>query len=232
LLNRASSSVSTSVLPDGQSAQAIFHAGTFTGDLPSTVDVTVNVALSAHTLEISVSASNTGKVPLPFGIGWKPFFAIPSGDRANALLVIPSSTVFETNGHSGLPTGRILQIDGTPLDFSRPRGTRLGASLDQTYTSLQSSLLADGPLTEILDTSYNVALRIIPTSSNIADLHVIAPANKPWISIGPDTNADDPLGPEWNPRGSGIATLAPGATLQWKVRLEIAPLTPADLPLQ
>lgn len=233
LLNLGASQVTTAVQPDGQSAQALFHAGSFSGDLPSTVDVTVDVELSAHTLEITVSASNTGKEPLPFGIGWKPFFAIPSGDRANALLIIPSTTVVETNGHTGLPSGRTLQIDGTPLDFSHARGTRLGAGLDQTYTNLQSTtLLADGPTAELRDTDYNVTLRVIPISSNVTSMHVIAPAGKPWVSIGPDTNLDDPLGPEWtDPRNSGIVSLAPGSSMVWKTRLEIAPLAPAEAPL-
>ena len=232
LLNLPSSAVTTAVLPDGQSAQATFHAGSFSGALPSTVDVTVLVELSAHTLDLTVSASNTGKEPVPFGIGWKPFFAIPSGNRANALLVVPSAAVAETSSRTGLPTGRTLQIDGTPLDFSHIRGTRLGASLDQTYTNLQSTLLADGPTAEIHDTVDNVTLRVIPTSSNVTSMHVVAPANKPWISIGPDTNLDDPLGPEWaDPRNSGIVALAPGASMVWKVRLEIAPLAPAEAPL-
>jgi aldose 1-epimerase len=232
LLNLGASAVTTAVQPDGQSAQATFHAGSFSGALPSTVDITVLVELSAHTLDLTVSASNTGKEPVPFGIGWKPIFAIPSGDRANAQLVVPSTTVVETSSRTGLPTGRTLQIDGTPLDFSHVRGTRLGAGLDQTYTNLQSSLLADGPTAEIHDTLDNVTLRVIPTSSNIISMHVVAPANKPWISIGPDTNLDDPLGPEWtDPRNSGIVALSPGASIVWKARLEIAPLAPAQAPL-
>jgi hypothetical protein len=232
LLSLPSTEVKTAVLPDGQSAQALFHAGSFSGALPSTVDVTVQVELSAHTLELTVSAINTGKAPLPFGIGWKPFFAIPSGDPANALLTIPSTSAIERNDRTGLPTGRILQIDGTPLDFSHVRGSKLGTSLDQTYTNLQSGLLADGPMATLSDTAYNVTLRVIPTTSNVIDMHVVVPAGKPWVSIGPNTNADDPLGAEWaDPRNSGIVTLAPGASMQWKVRLEIAPLAPAEAPL-
>ena len=232
MLNLVASDVKTEVQNDGQSAQAIFHAGSFNGSLPSTVEVAITVELAAHTIDLAISVSNTGKAPIPFGIGWQPLFAIPSGDRANAQLVIPSSTVFETNKQTGLPTGRTLQIDGTELDLSRTRGTRLGASLDQTYTKLQSTLAADGPVAELRDSVDNVSLREISTTTNIMALHVSAPAYKRWVSIGPDTNADDPLGPEWAGSGnSGIATLAPGATMDWKVRLEIAPFSAADVPV-
>ena len=232
MLNLGASEVKTGVLPDGQSAQAIFHAGSFSGSLPSTIDVTVQVELSAHTLNLTVTASNTGKEPVPFGIGWQPLFAVPSGDRANALLVIPSGSVIEKSDRTGLPTGRTLQIDGGALDLSHARGTPLPSNLDQTYTKLQSSLVADGPVAEIRDKAYNVTLREIPMTSNIIALHVLAPAGKPWVSIGPDTNVDDPLGPEWaGSSNSGIATLAPGTSMQWKVRLEIATIEPADVPV-
>jgi hypothetical protein len=64
---------------------------------------------------------------------------------------------------------------------------------------------------------------VIPLTPDITSMRVIAPADKAWVSIGPNTNLDDPFGPEWdNPENAGMITLAPGATLRWKVRLEIS----------
>jgi aldose 1-epimerase len=83
-------------------------------------------------------------------------------------------------------------------------------------------LLASEPIAELRDPSYNVSLQLIPMTSNITSMHVIAPDDKSWVSIGPNTNADDPFGKEWvQPEDAGIVTLAPGATMQWKVRLQI-----------
>jgi hypothetical protein len=49
------------------------------------------------------------------------------------------------------------------------------------------------------------------------------------VSIGPNTNFDDPFGPEWaSPEGAGMVILAPGATFQWKVRVEISLISTAE----
>ncbi len=51
----------------------------------------------------------------------------------------------------------------------------------------------------------------------------MAPAGANYVSLGMQTNYDDALGKEWN--GDGIVTLAPGQSLEWKVRLEIFAIT-------
>jgi aldose 1-epimerase len=223
LLNRGADGVKSDVLPDGQTLQAVFHTGNFSGDWPSTVDVTVDAQLTAHDLDLTVTAKNTGTEPMPFGTGWHPFFAIPSGDRTDALLRIPSQTVEEVDRRTGLPTGRMVAVNDSVRDFSRAAGTRIGVgNLNETYTKLQPDI-DDGPIAEIRDPAYNVKLRIIPLTSNITSMRVISPVDKSWVSIGPNTNLDDPFGAEWSdPAAAGIITLAPGATFKWKVRLELS----------
>jgi len=225
LLSRAADSVKSDVLPDGQSVTAVFHAGDFSGNWLSTIDVTVEAQLTAHDLDLTVTAQNTGQQPAPFGMGWHPFFAIPSGDRANALLSVPSQTIMEVNKQSGKPTGRMVSVTGKDGDFSKSGGTKLGLSpLGETYTSLLSGV-ASGPVAELSDPSYNYRLSVIPLTPDITSLRVIAPGDKAWVSIGPNTNLDDPFGPEWDsPENAGMITLAPGATLRWKVRIEISQL--------
>jgi aldose 1-epimerase len=223
LLNRGADSVKSDVLPDGQSALAVFHAGDFSGSWPSTVDVTVQAELTAHDLDLTITATNTGQQPAPFGIGWHPLFAIPSGNRADALLRIPSQTTIEIDRRSGMPTGKTMEVGDTISDFSRAGGTRLGMdSLNQTYANLKSNE-GSGPVAELSDPAYNFKLSVIPLTASITNMRVIAPSDKSWVSIGPNTNLDDPFGPEWgNPENAGMITLAPGATLRWKVRVEIS----------
>jgi len=222
LLNRGADSVKSEVLPDGQSIVAVFHAGDFSGNWLSTIDVTVEAQLTAHDLDLTVTAKNTGQQQAPFGVGWHPFFAIPSGNRAEALLSVPSQTIMDVNKQSGTPTGRILTITGKQQDFSRSSGTRLGLTpLNETYTTLLSGE-GTGPVAELSDPSYNYRLSILPLTSDITSMRVISPADKAWVSIGPDTNLDDPFGPEWDsPENAGMITLAPGQTFRWKVRLEV-----------
>jgi hypothetical protein len=59
-------------------------------------------------------------------------------------------------------------------------------------------------------------------TANFSNFHVIAPAGKPWISIEPASNVSDPLGHEWSNRTElGLQDLKPGASVQWKIRLEL-----------
>jgi galactose mutarotase-like enzyme len=225
LLNRGADSVKSDVLPDGQSVVAVFHAGDFSGNWLSTIEVTVQAQLTAHDLDMTVTAKNTGQQPAPFGVGWHPLFAIPSGNRADASLSIPSQTIMEVNKQSGMPTGRTVSVANSALDLSKLGGVKLGTTpINATYTSLLSGA-GSGPVAELSDPSYNYRLSVIPLTPDITSMRVIAPADKGWVSIGPNTNLDDPFGPEWdNPENAGMITLAPGATLRWKVRLEISQL--------
>jgi aldose 1-epimerase len=225
LLSRGADSVKSDVLPDGQSVVAVFHAGDFSGNWLSTIEVVVEAELTAHDLDITVTAKNTGQQPAPFGVGWHPYFAIPSGNRADALLSVPSQTIMEVSKQSGLPTGRMLSVANSAQDLSKSGGTKLGTTpIDAVYTSLLSGV-GSGPMAELSDPSYNYRLSVIPLTPDITSMRVIAPADKGWVSIGPNTNLDDPFGPEWdNPENAGLITLAPGATLKWKVRLEISQL--------
>ncbi|MGA7156802.1 MAG: aldose 1-epimerase [Acidobacteriaceae bacterium] len=225
LLNRGADSVKSDVLPDGQSVTAVFHAGDFSGNWPSTVEVTVQAQLTAHDLDLTVTAKNTGQQPAPFGIGWHPFFAIPSGNRADALLTIPSQTIMEVNHQSGIPTGRMTSVAGTAEDFYHSGGTKLGTTpISATYTNLISGV-GTGPVAELTDPAYNLKMSLIPLTPDITSMKVISPAEKAWVTIEPNTNLDDPFGPEWdNPENAGMITLAPGAVIRWKVRLEISQL--------
>jgi aldose 1-epimerase len=119
----------------------------------------------------------------------------------------------------------MTNISGKDNDFSRTGGTKLGSSpISATYTSLLSGV-ASGPVAELTDPSFNYRLSVIPLTPDITSMRVVSPGDKAWVSIGPNTNLDDPFGPEWDsPENAGMITLAPGASLRWKVRLEISQL--------
>jgi galactose mutarotase-like enzyme len=230
LLKQGATSVQTEVLPDGQSAVAVFQAGSFSGRWPSSLEITVRVELEAHELDLTMTAKNAGNLPMPLGAGWQPIFSLPSSGRGNTVLMIPSTTVVEVDHGTTLPTGRTISVAHTAQDFSSADGTRLGqGGLDETYTDLQKSPQAPGPVAELRDPESDFLLRLVALSPNITSLHVLAPLNKNWISISPNTNFDDPLGPKWaSPHSSGMVTLAPGESFQWMVRLEIARIRTMD----
>ncbi len=222
LLDRGADTTRADVVLGGQSVEATFHPGTFSGNWPSTGSVHIEAALNGHTMDLTVSVQNTGDAPMPVGIGWLPHVNIASHDRKHALLTVPSNTRLETDRNTGLPTGGVAPVAGSALDFSAEQGTRLGtAAIDETYVHLLSGL-GNRTAAEVRDTVFGYGLRITPLSPSIRAFHVTAPADQDWVALAPETNYDDPLGQEWTgAETSGIKTLQPGESLQWKVRLEL-----------
>ena len=225
LLDRGADTAKTDPIPGGQSVEATFHPGTFSGNWPSTGSVHIEAAMTGQTLDLNVSVQNTGGAPMPVGIGWLPHFRIASGHRQHIELLVPSTERLEMDRSTGLPTGAIVPVTGTSLNFSGANGTALGAAgVDETYVHLVLDAHASGTRAsaELRDTEFGYGLRLSPASPSIRALHVIAPADKPWVSVAAETNYDDALGAEWTGAGgSGIRTLQPGESLQWKVRLEL-----------
>ncbi len=76
------------------------------------------------------------------------------------------------------------------------------------------------PAAELRDRSAQYGLRIVPQSSNIKVFHVTAPTARPVLSITPQMSMDDPFSKQWQ-EDSGVATLAPGDSIEWKVQLEL-----------
>ncbi|MEO8735591.1 MAG: hypothetical protein ABI380_03530 [Edaphobacter sp.] len=228
LLKRSADSVKTTVMPDGGQAQAVYDAGDFDGHWPSHTEVTTTVQLNSRALEMSISARNTGNVAEPVGIGWNPRFAILSHDRSQVILKLPSALHAEVADHAnGMPTGKLLPVEGTPYDFTGRSGARLGTlSLNDTFVHIKPGLLDNGPIAELRDPKSNYGLRITVMNVAIKTMRVYAPADAAFVSIDPQFNYDDPFGREWpKSEDTGMVVLQPGQTAQWKIRLEIFSLT-------
>lgn len=232
LLSRKADSVKTIVMPDGGQVQAIYDAGDFDGHWISHTVVTTTIQLNSRALEMNVSAHNTGDEAEPVGIGWRPKFAIPSGDRSQTSLRLPNALRVEVSDRrEGMPTGKLLPVDGTAHDFTKAGGTRLGTlNLNDSFVHLKSGLLDNGPMVELRDLKSNYGLRITILSPTIKAIDVNAPADVSFVSIDPQFNYDDPFGREWpKSEDTGMVVLQPGETAQWKIRLEIFSLD-ADAP--
>lgn len=231
MLKRQSDSSDTTVLPDGWQNRSVYNAGAFDGHWLSQTEVTTTTILNARSMEITVVAKNVGPVAEPMGIGWRPRFMIPSGDRANATLRLPNAMRIEVRGHEagaryGMPTGKLLPFTDTELDFTGRTGSKLGTKIiDETFVHLRQGMLDSGPVVELRDMTGQFGLRITPLTASIKALRINAPEGKPWVGIDPQLNYDDPFGKEWaKEEDTGMATLQPGQSVQWKVRVELFPL--------
>lgn len=223
LLARESSSAKSNIMPDGGEAEALYDAGDFDGHWPSHMRIRTVIQLSSRAVEMRVTATNTGTDPQPVGLGWRPRFAV-LGDRSKITLRLPSLMREELRSRgAGEPTGRLLPVDGTEYDFSSSSGKALGTlSLNDTYVHLRQAPLDTGPVVELRDPVNDYGLRMTMLSSSIKAVHVEAPTDKSFILLEPRFNDDDPFGREWSKtEDTGMVTLEPGQSTQFRIRLEI-----------
>jgi aldose 1-epimerase len=231
LLKRQANTVETHVVPDGWQSRVVYQAGGFDGHWLSTTEVTTLVLLNGRVMEIEVTAKNTGPVAAPIGIGWRPRFAIPGGDRTNTVLRLPEGLQVEMRPsdaplRGGLPSGRLLPMTGTALRFTTPGGAKLGTEeLDASLVHLKQGFTDSGPVVELRDLKDRFGLRVTLLTPTIRALRVYAPADKATVEIDPQFNFDDPFGKEWSKdEDTGMVVLQPGQSTQWKIRLELFPL--------
>lgn len=195
------------------------QAGDFGGRWPGRTVLEFEWRLAHGGLALRVTAENIGSEPVPMGLGWHPYFAVPSGDRRQARLRLPArSRLLVNNYDEVLPTGVVEPVAGSAYDFSPPGGRALQDSyLDDCFTDLQR----DGRLAvaEIFDPGANLGLRIASASPQVSAMQVYAPPDKAFAVVEPQFNLADPYGAEWMGRATGMTLIAPGASASYDVRV-------------
>jgi len=202
------------------SVSGIFHAGNFNGQWPSSTDVSVKTVLSDNAVEVTVTAKNVGKEDLPMGIGMHPYFEIPSGDRKQVTLRIPSEQRAEVNNPDDVfPTGKLLPVKGTPYDFTQAKA--LGDMfLDDSFANPKRGPNGAAAV-EITDPATHYGLRIISLSPQVKAFQVYAPPDKNFVAVEPQFNFNDPFSSAWGKTNTGMVTLHPGQSVSWKTRFEV-----------
>jgi len=204
--------------PEPHRVVGVLNAADFGGHWPGLTKLTFEWRLEGGELILVVEARNAGDGPLPMGVGWHPYFALPSGARAQARLYLPAAQRVEVNNYDEvLPTGRLLPVAGTAYDFSA--GRALGdLYLDDCFTGLSRN---EGELAlDIVDPAAGVGLRIATASPAVKSVQVYAPPDQAFVVVEPQFNLADPFGGEW-PGGqdTGMVTLQPGAAVSYEVRV-------------
>lgn len=204
------------------SVSATLHAGSFGGHWLSDTDVKVETTLTNSAFEMTVTATNAGPGPLPMGIGWHPYFVLPSGDRKQARLHLPGELRAVMNNYDdSFTTGKRVPVKNTPYDFTAAGGHELGTQyLDDNFSDLISS--ANGStVSEIIDPAAGYGLRLITLSPQIKSIQVYAPPQKNFVAIEPQFNLPDPYNKNWGGIDTGMVLLQPGQSVSWRVRLEL-----------
>jgi galactose mutarotase-like enzyme len=188
--------VQTVPIPDGQTLTGVIHAGDFGGHWLSQTDLSFVISLTGKSVDATIVAKNVGKEEEPMAIGWHPYFAIPSGDRKQALLHVPGSQLAVVNNYGAVfPTGKLIPVKGTKWD---------------------------GAVTvSLADPASNYGVKILGLSPHIKTVQVYAPPTKSFAAIEEQFNFADPFGKEWHGMDTGMVTLKPGDSVEWHVRLEL-----------
>jgi galactose mutarotase-like enzyme len=203
--------------------EATFRADDFGGHWPSMTDLRFEYVLERRALTLAMLATNVGRERTPIGIGWHPYFRIPSGRRDQARLRVPAHRRLLVNDYDeGLPTGASVPVDGTPYDFREPGGRALGGLyLDDCFVDLERSI--DGSLAcDLADPAASYHLRVVTPSRSVKAIQVDAPPSGSFVALEPQFNWADPFGSEWPPgTDTGMAILEPGESVRYEVRVEV-----------
>jgi aldose 1-epimerase len=88
---------------------------------PHVLDLSVTYTLAEHTgLEVSLSASNVGASPAPYGLGMHPYLTVATPRIDSCELLVPADTWLPTD-ERGIPSGDPKPVAGSPLDFRSAR---------------------------------------------------------------------------------------------------------------
>ena len=157
------------------------------------VQVTVETSLTGRGLELTLSARNSGTSPRALTAAWQPRFLAPAAG-------LSALTVMAPEGANG-------------LSRELPLGAR---SVDETYTDLKHSFLSTGPEVRLRNHADGYTLRLTALTPSIRSLHVQAARDGQAVLLALST-AGGKDGPE------ARTIVAPGETLQWRVRVEALP---------
>ncbi len=186
---------------------------------PFALGVRVTYHLSDTGLAVAFVIENTGDTPAPVAAGFHPYFTVGTALIDTAMLQVPFGATQEFKDL--LPTGTILPVDGTSLDFRQPRPLG-GAVFNTCY--LQPIRDPDGHLRIRLNDP--ATGRSLAVWMDAAFDYVVLYSGDPLpddhrrraLAIEPMTCGADAFNhPEW-----GLASLVPGETLSgsWGVTAE------------
>ena len=184
------------------------------GHWPGEFELQVTYTLSHDRLRVTANIFNGGSVPLPFGLGYHPYFRLPGWHQPTideCRLTANVDRLWET-AVDGLPTGKRLEIPSN-LDFHKPKP--IGeTTLDHAFSIAPELKSNDAGLNELALLSHPEAagrLRILGSAS-FRELVLFTPAHRHAIAIEPYTCSADAANLETQGIDAGWRELAVGAS--------------------
>jgi aldose 1-epimerase len=158
-------------------------------------------------LQLEATVDNPDQVPLPFGLGFHPYFRPPGADPDIALVQAAAGQYWEL--WESLPTGERVPADEL-RDLRAPRRLR-GLQLDDVLTDL-------GDLESLCDLPLRASLRDggagsgldLYTAADFRELVVFTPPHRQAVCLEPYTCTTDAINLQQRGTDAGLRVLAPG----------------------
>jgi aldose 1-epimerase len=177
---------------------------------PADYVLRVTYRLTLEALRVEAEVTNPDTRPLPFGLGYHPYFRLPSapGMRANDCTVsVPARAYWALEDN--LPTGRVLPVDAArDLNSARRYGE---LHLDDVLTDLPPTRTTGGGLHQraVVHGSPGTGLRLL-CSREFRDMVVFTPPHREAFCAEPYTCTTDAVNLQQRGVDAGWRTLAPG----------------------
>lgn len=186
---------------------------------PHSFELRMTYSLRDNRVDFLVEAENFGDEPLPFGIGFHPYFNVPLGktsSKAQCTVRVPARQRWELDNF--IPTGRRLPVQGK-FDLRQPVSLA-EVMLDDIYTDLE---FADGAsVCEFTDKGAGISVRYgaddqfkhwVVFTGKTPDAPFVCLEPYTWVTNAP--NLDLPYDE------TGLIVLQGGQTFTGKMWLEI-----------
>jgi aldose 1-epimerase len=206
------------VVDQGANASGAWLTGEFHGDRdavdcrtlwPTDYRIRVTYLLGAGVLKLEAEVSNPDATPMPFGLGYHPYFRLPfaagfSADDCKVVVPARSFWVLEDS----LPTGEVRPVDAA-RDLNTPR-RYAELTLDDVLTEVTPGPNVTVPVTcGVIEGAPGVNLELL-CSTNFREMVVFTPANRQAFCVEPYTCTTDAVNLQARGIDAGWQTLAPG----------------------
>lgn len=191
---------------------------------PANFKIQVTYRLQQRCLRVEASITNIDNKPLPFGLGYHPYFRLPGvqdADISRYVLHVPANRVWQTQ--ELLPTGERSPV---PAEWDYRQGKAVGdAWLDIVLTELASASQKDG-LRLLARLSHPAAAGVVEVHATAAFREVVlfTPPHRQALAIEPYTCAPDAAYLADRGLDSGWTILRPGE--KWEGVVEYRWLAP------
>lgn len=199
----------TCVLTDTEQTRALY---------PYPFRVSLTYRLRDGEFLIEATVENPGNLPLPFHLGYHPYFrtpVLPDGDRRRCVLAVPSTECWELNNLCATGTRRPLSA-AEAFDPARPLGED---TLDRVFADLRPDPTTGLIHAWVRDPDAGCTVEVRYDAALYPVFVVYTAPEAPYVCLEPWTGLPGGLGDD-TPAGQGARRVPPGGRYQATVAVK------------